>query len=198
MIEQEIHDKYIRLFEELTAIIEETYARIIRSEPDLFFKENINFFAKSFLVSICVYLESYLKDIAFSHINSVNEKLSIAAVPNNLIHWHIIHPKDIDKKDFRFENLRISIKKKDLDEYISGNPDRTAILFKRIGIDITVIEGFSGRRELIHSIVGKRNNVVHHNDDANDVSKVDLILYISTFIEYMELITQLIKTENYK
>lgn len=198
MSEQAIHDKYANLFEQLKVIIDKTHARIICSEPDPLFEENVNFFTKSFLISICAYLESYLKEIAFSRIDAVNQKLLNISVPHNLIRWDILHPKDVADKDLKFESLKISIRKKDLDDHISGSPYRTEILFKKIGIDLTAIDRFSSKKEVVNSIVVKRNKIVHHNDDANDVSMTDLILYIDSFIEYMELITQSIKIENSK
>ena len=198
MSEQEIHDKYANLFEQLKVMINKTYDRIICSEPDPLFEENVNFFTKSFLISTCAYLESYLKEIAFSRIDAVNQKLLNISVPHNLIRWDILHPKDFAEKDLKFESLKVSIRKKDLDDHISGSPHRTETLFKKIGIDLTAIHGFSSKKEVINSIVVKRNKIVHHNDDANDVSMIDLIAYIDSFIEYMELITHSVKIENSK
>ena len=198
MSEQEIHDKYVDLFEKLKVIIDKTNARIICSEPDPLFEENVNFFVKSFFISICVYLESYLKEIAFSRIDAVNQKLLNISLPHNLIRWDILHPKEVDKKDLKFENLKLSIRKKDLDDHISANPYKTETLFKKIGMDLAASDGFSSKKEFINSIVSKRNKIVHHNDDANDVSMIDLILYIDSFIEYIEFITQSVKIENSK
>jgi hypothetical protein len=198
MVEQEIYDKYVNLFEQLKVIIEKTNARIICSEPDPLFQENVNFFTKSFLVSICAYLESYLKEIAFSYIDAVNQKLLSISVPHNLIRWNILYPKDVNEKDLNFENLKIFIRKKDLDDHISGSPYRTETFFKKIGIDLNAINGFSSKKEIINLIVVKRNKVVHHNDDANDVSLIDLISYINSFIEYMRIINQSIRIETSK
>jgi RiboL-PSP-HEPN len=198
MNEQEVHDKYVNLFKQLKVIIDKTQARVICSEPDPLFEENINFFTKSFLISMCAYLESYLKEIAFSHIDAINCKLSSISIPHNLVRWDILHPKDVVEKDLRFENLKISIKKKDLDDHISGSPYRTEALFRKIGIDLTAIDGFSNKRDIINSIVVKRNKIVHHNDDANDISMVDLKLHINHFIEYISLITKSVKMENSK
>jgi hypothetical protein len=145
---------------------------------------------------MCAYLESYLKEMAFSRIDVVNNKLSSISIPHNLVKWDILHPKDINDKELKFENLKISIKKKDLDDYISGNPYRTEKLFKKIGMNLNAIDGFVNKKDMINSIVLKRNNIVHHNDNANDVSMSDLILYINHFIEYMDSITQAIKIEN--
>ena len=198
MNEQEIHDKYVDLFEQLKLMINKAHARIICSEPDPLFEENVNFFVKSFLISICVYLESYLKEIVFNRIDVVNQKLIGISVPHNLIKWSISHPKDISDRDLKFESLKITIKKKDLDEHISASPYRTEVLFKKIGIDLTAVDEFLSKRDVINAIVVKRNKIVHHNDNANDISMADLILYISSFVEYMELITEFVKIENSK
>jgi hypothetical protein len=198
MSEQEIHEKYIKLLEQLKVIIRKTQARVLCPVPDPIFEENINFFTKSFLISMCAYLESYLKEIAFSRIDTVNQKLLSLSIPRNLVRWDIAHPKDITEKDLKFENLKISIKKKDLDEHISGNPYRTEALFKKIGMDLTSIQDFLDKKEVINSIVQKRNRIVHHNDDANDVSMLDLISYVDHFIEYINTITQSVEVENIK
>ena len=197
MDEREIHDKYMELFGQLTSIIEKAQNKVICSEPDPLFEENINFFTKSFLISMCAYLESYLKEIAFCRIDNVNQKLLGISIPRNLVRWEISNSKDVEK-DLRFERLKISIKKKDLDDHISGSPHRTELLFKKIGMDLAATDGFLSRKDLINSIVVKRNKIVHHNDDANDISMIDLILYINHLVEYMEVITQSVEAENFK
>ncbi|MEH2128181.1 HEPN domain-containing protein [Nostoc sp.] len=198
MSEQEIHDKYVNLFEKLKEIIKETQDRIIFSEPDPFFEDNLNFFVKSFLISICAYLESYLKEIAFRRIDVINSKLSKLSIPRNLVQWELLRHKDIKDNDLKFESLKISIKKNDLDEHISGNPYRTIALFKKIGMDLNAIEGFVYKKDIVTSIVVKRNNIVHHNSHASDVSMADLMIYIDNIIDYMDSITQAVKIENTK
>lgn len=199
MNNQDIHDKYVTLFDKLKAIIKETQNRIIYPTiKDSFFEDNVNFFVKSFLISICAYLESYLKEIAFNRIYVINIKLSTISIPRNLVQWELLRPKEIKDNDLRFEDFKISIKEKDLDEYISGNPYRTIALFKKIGIDLNVIDSFVSKKDIINSIVVKRNNVVHHNSHANDVSMADLMTYIDNIIDYMDSITQAVKIENTK
>lgn len=196
MNEQEIHDKYVNLFEKLKEIIQQTQDRIICSDPDPFFEDNVNFFVKSFLINICAYLESYLKEIAFKRIVVINDRLSRILIPRNLVQWEILRSKEIKDNDLKFENLKISIKKSDLDEHISGNPYRTIALFKKIGIDLNAIDSFVCKKDIVNSIVVKRNNVVHHNSHASDVSMADLIIYIDNIIDYIDSITQVIKLEN--
>ncbi|MGF1987132.1 MAG: HEPN domain-containing protein [Nostoc sp. ZfuVER08] len=198
MSEQEIHDKYVNLFEKLKEIIKETQDRIIFSDPDPFFEDNLNFFVKSFLISICAYLESYLKEIAFRRIDVINSKLSKLSIPRNLVQWELLRHKEIKDNDLKFEYLKISIKKNDLDEHISGNSYRTIALFKKIGMDLNAIEGFVYKKDIVTSIVVKRNNIVHHNSHASDVSMADLMIYIDNIIDYMDAITQAVKIENTK
>ena len=49
-------------------------------------------------------------------------------------------------------------------------------------------EGFIENKDLVAAIVNKRNNIVHHNDVANDVSFSDVVSYIDVFISYMHAI----------
>ncbi|MGM3306166.1 HEPN domain-containing protein [Anabaena sp. WFMT] len=198
MNDQEIHDKYVTLFDQLKEIIQQTQNRIICAEPDPFFENNVNFFVKSFLISICAYLESYLKEIAFIRIEVINTKLSRISIPRNLVQWDILRHKEIKDNDFKFEDLKITITKKDLDEHISGNPYRTITLFKKIGINLNAIDSFVYKKDIVNAIVVKRNNITHHNSQANDVSMADLIIYIDNIIDYMDSITQAIKIENTK
>ena len=98
----------------------------------------------------------------------------------------------------KFENLKISTTKKELDEHISGSPYRTEVLFKKIGIDLSKTDNFTRRKDVIQSIVTKRNRIAHHNDDANDISANDLVIYIDQLIEYMNSITRSVESENLK
>ena len=75
---------------------------------------------------------------------------------------------------------------------------KTVNLFKKIGMDLNIIEGFSSKKEIVNFIVSKRNKIVHHNDNANDVSMIDLIDYINSFVDYIKLITESVEIENLK
>jgi hypothetical protein len=55
---------------------------------------------------------------------------------------------------------------------------------------------FNEHKELINSIVNKRNNIIHHNDDASDISFSDLIANVDVFLEYMSSIDKLIANLN--
>lgn len=40
-------------------------------------------------------------------------------------------------------------------------------------------------KNLVGMIVNKRNNIIHHNDDASDISFSDLLSHIDVFLAYM-------------
>ena len=157
---------------------------------------NINFFTKSFLVNLCAYLESFLKDITFSCIESINDNIAERKIPYNLILWALNYNKQIKDNDFKYENLKIGIKKKDLDDHISGNPYRTVKLFRNIGLDIESFQEFKDKKESINMIVNKRNKVLHYNDNASDLSFTDIIEYIGQVDAYMKLLDM--KLEEHK
>jgi len=54
-------------------------------------------------------------------------------------------------------------------------------------------EVFVENKDLIATVVAKRNNVIHHNDSASDISFSDVVEYIDTFIRYMEGIDRAVK-----
>lgn len=52
------------------------------------------------------------------------------------------------------------------------------------GIDLDIVEAFNSRKDIINQIIVKRNNILHHNDEASDLSNLDVILYISEIKDY--------------
>lgn len=141
---------------------------------------------------MCAYLESYLKDVLMVIIDVANSKLNQAKLSHNLIKWSLNIDKEFKDADSKFEDFKISIKKKDLDEFISGSPHRTKDLFKKLGINLENDTIFKSQKERINAIVVKRNKIVHHNDEASDVSNSDLIENIKAIKEYIENIDNLI------
>lgn len=176
---------YTLQLDRLKEIIEITNGRIVSDVPDEFFQNNVNFFNKSFLVIMCAYLESYLKDALMVIIDAANEKLNESKLPFNLIKWSLNIEKEMKDSDLKFESFKIGIKKKELDDFISGNPFRTKDLFKKLGIDIETDALFNSQKEGINAIVVKRNKIIHHNDDASDVSNNDLLQNIVSLNEYI-------------
>lgn len=178
-------ESYISQLDKLSSIITSTNNRIICESPDPLIYENANFFTKAFLITMCAYLESYLKDSLMIIVDHSNAKLAIAKLPHNLILWSLGVKKEIKTTDLKFENLQLDIKKKDLDDSISGNPFKTRDLFKKFGIELDKNPLFNSLKEEINSIVVKRNKILHHNDDASDVSNKDLIDNIISLKNYI-------------
>ena len=61
-----------------------------------------------------------------------------------------------------------------------------------IGIDLGSSEKFVEHKSLVGTIVNKRNNIIHHNDEASDISFSDLLVHIDVFLEYMLSIESLL------
>lgn len=199
MDEQKIYEKYVDLLNSLKSIIEESQNRLLSDNPDPLFQQHLNFFIKAYLITMCTYLEAFLTDIAFIRIENITHKLQNVSIPHNIVKWSFCNlSKDkIDGLE-EFKDLSISIKKDDLNDHLSGNVDKTINTFKKIGMNLIKLPGFSDNKDQISSIVNKRNKIIHKNDDASDVSMVDLINNIDTLIKYMDSITMAVKTENSK
>jgi hypothetical protein len=189
---------YIALLEELDVLNSETESKVICDNPDIFITKNVNFFTKSFTITLCAYLESFLKDITMTVIDNANEKLAQNKVAYNLAKWSVSKKKDLAElsdNDLLFEDLSIKVTRKELDEFISGSPYKTEKLFKKIGIKLFEDSKYIEQKEKVISIVDKRNKIVHHNDNASDISFSDIRTNISTINEYMSNLNELIKKE---
>ncbi len=179
-------DTYLEQYSKLAGIIDITNKRLLADEPDKLIEENVNFFTKSFLVMMCAYLESYIKDALMVIIDDVNTKLTSTKIPHNLVKWTLNIEREFKDNDSKFEPLKIKLKKKELEDYISGNPFKTKVIFERFGISLGKNKIFNTQKEIVNSIVVKRNKVVHHNDDASDISNKDLNYFLEILKKYIE------------
>jgi uncharacterized protein with HEPN domain len=186
--DSEIYTRYKILFLSLKEVIITSEKRVIDENPDELFIDNVNFFVKSYLISICSYLEAYLQDIAFKYSQEVSSRIASARIPHNFVHWRMI--AGLKDKQLKYSDIELSITKKDISDNISANPYRTFKLFQLLGIDLSKKDGFEANKDLINTVVTKRNNIVHHNDRAADVSFGDLLTYIEVIIPYMKAVEE--------
>lgn len=191
MVEVDLYSKYRDLFISLKVIVSETEHRVVTNEPDVLFIENVNFFVKSYLVNACTYLESFLQDYAFNYAVRINSKLKGVEIPYNFLYWMI--SKDIKDKDLKFICADFKINKKSISEEISANPYKTIKLFRLLGVNLCSSDVFERLKDFVNGVVIKRNNIIHHNDDALDISFSDINSYIDVFLEYMRAITDVIE-----
>jgi len=188
-MDDRIYQEYQALYLNLRSVAQECNAKILDENSDSFFVQNTNYLTKSFLVNICAYLESYIRDLVYQKIEDLDTQLSACEIPYNLVRWSL-QKKDLKDSELKFENFHLNFKKRDLDAHISGNPSKTKRLFKWIGVDLDDDEAFLDKVELIGFIVQKRNSILHHNDTASDVSIADIIQYIDFVLEYMQVLYQ--------
>ncbi|MCD8406287.1 hypothetical protein LNI88_11580 [Tenacibaculum dicentrarchi] len=202
MVTKAFHN-YQEKLSDLRNTINDCNSIIISDNPTGFVYDNANFLTKSFLITLCGYLESYLKDVLEVLIIDYNDRIKNENYPYNLIRWSIEN-KDksdskvqtlLDKKKTRFEKLEIKLKKKDLDSFISGNPFRTNELFKMFGFELDKNVKFIESKEKINLIVIKRNNILHHNDSASDISNSDILSYIEEIEKYSKNIDEQIESK---
>lgn len=182
----EIVARYQTLSTELAQIIADAEGRITAEPADMYFVKNANFLTKSFLISLCCYLEVFLKEIANAYVSNVKARLVSANVPHNLLTWSVV--RDVKEKDLRFQRFGISLTSKEIDDELSGNPFKTSKCFRLLGIELDAVPEFAANKEMINTIVAKRNNIIHHNDTATDLSLGDIRVYQSHFDVYIRAI----------
>lgn len=183
-----LYEKYEKLYNCLRIIIKDSEKRILDETPDELFSDNVNFFVKSYMINICTYLEAYLQDVAFEHSKAINARLTIANIPHNFLYWQF--SKETRDKDLKFEIANYPVSKKDISDSLSANIYKTIKVFRLLGVDLTQVDEFQDNKELVNSVVNKRNNIVHHNDNAMDISFSDLLSYVAVFLKYMKSINQ--------
>lgn len=182
------YTQYTELFKSLKEVVNSSEQRVLADDPDSLFIDNVNFFVKSYLISVCSYLEAFLQDIAFMHSQAISSRVSSAQIPHNFLHWRLA--TGIKDKHLNYNDISLPVTRKDIANEISANPYRTLKLFQMLGIDLTRKEGFENNKDLINAIVMKRNNIVHHNDTAADVSFGDLRTYIEVIVPYMSAVKE--------
>ena len=177
----EIAARYELQLNSLLQILSESEARLIKTPADAFFDAHINFLVKAYLISLCCYLEAFLKDLADERVARIQRRLALAKVPHNVILWSVGGQKE---KEFKFSNFELAIDRESIDEQISGNPYKTIKAFKLLGIDMQSDPSFNQLKDLVGTIVDKRNKIIHYNDSASDISLGDLKNHVASFASY--------------
>jgi hypothetical protein len=151
--------------------------------------DNVNFFTKSFLITLCAHLETCIKDAVYALAEDIDIRLSGAAIPLAIIEWRFNQKNKKSDKDNSSSVCKIGLSKKEVDDLVSGNVYRTKDTLLLVGVDLASDRTEWERwKELIQSIVTRRNNIVHHNDDASDLSFGDIKVYIKSVEEYLNFI----------
>jgi len=156
---------------------------------------NVNFFTKSFLITLCAHLETCIKDIVYSVAEDIDFRLFNAGIPLAIVDWRYNSKnKNNNNKDSSIKNnlssvCKIKLSKKEVDDLVSGNVYKTKESFLIVGIDLASDKAkWEEWKELIQSIVTRRNNIVHHNDAASDLSFGDIRVYIKSVEDYLDFI----------
>ena len=179
------------MYDALKSIIAISQQRVIDPIPDELFLSNINFFVKAYLINICTYLESYLQEVAFQLAKRINEKIVSASIPQNYVHWRLA-TKNFKDENFNYSYLELAVDAKTISANLSANIYKTIELFRNLGVDLTASADFQACKGLISPVVTKRNNIIHHNDNASDVTFHDLLAHIDNFILYLSAINAVV------
>lgn len=185
------YNNYIEQFGNLKELIIETNKRAVNNPEDDYITNSINFFSKSFLVMACAYLEAYLKDAAMAIITEVDAMLSLNPISSNLIQWSVLREK-FKESSGEYNNFKLSIDAKVIDNEVSGNVGKTISLFSRLGVNLLSSDKFNDNKDIISSIVTKRNDVVHHNDDVGDLSFIDIVGRVDYLMLYIKAVDDVI------
>ena len=108
-----VFNKFDDILEDLEITVTSCNEILISDNPSNFVYENSNFLTKSFLISLCGYLETYIKDVLEVLINDYNERIAREKYPYNLIRWSIENkdkssskvPALLDKNKGRYESI---------------------------------------------------------------------------------------------
>ncbi len=177
---------------ELNVMVTATEHEVIDSSHDIkLITDNVNFFTKSFLITLCAHLETCVKGIVFSVAEDIDSRLSGAAIPMAIVEWRYNQKIKKNEMSDLLSVFKIGLSKKEVDDLVSGNVYKTKEALLLLGVDLASRkEEWDTWKELIQSIVTRRNNIVHHNDDASDLSFGDIRIYINSILKYLDFINE--------
>lgn len=192
MIDEDFLPRFFEQFDNLISIVTESNNRIISQDPDELFVNFVNVFTKSYIVSACSILEAFIQELAFVYSTIIEDRISSSNIPRNIVVWSI---NNESKKDqFKFEKFSTNFDREKFSEIVSANVEKTIRAFKYIGVDVDSDNSFRLHKDFISAFVKKRNNIVHHNDDAVDVSLSDVVDSIHKIKLYCSCIFSIVKS----
>lgn len=184
-MENDDFSAFFQQYEQLKVVVLESNRRSLTDPPDELFRDHVNVFIKSYLVSSCSILEALLLEVATVYLDEMKSHVARANIPNNMIRWAIVG----DKPDsLGFSSFTIDKVRKDISDDLSANVGKTIRVFKWLGVDLTADANFNDLKDFVASIVTKRNDIVHHNYDASDISLIDVANTIDQFLIYSGIV----------
>ncbi len=182
-------DNTVSLLNDLKDLVHETNRKTLEEDPEPYFPRNVNFFNKSFMVILCTYLELYLKDVILFVITEMNQRLKESNLPYNLVKWSLNKDRESKPKDYdSVGNFVLELDKKEIDKEVSGDVGKTIAAFKKLGIFLEENSKFKKYKNEVGYIISKRNNIIHHGDNASDIAFRDVIANIESTLEYIRSI----------
>lgn len=182
-------------FDDLKKVVSESNRRIVSIDADELFSEHANVFIKSYIVSACSILEAFIQELAISYVSVVRKNIDDANVPYNLLVWSIKREEKLKESNYSPFNLNIT--RRDVSDLVSGNFFKTVRAFEKLGVNLLSDEEFEGYRDFIATTVDKRNQIVHHNDDASDMSMLDVLHIIEQFSKYATVMSRIVATSRH-
>lgn len=190
MIDELALSAYHRQFDAIITVATESNARLVREEPDQLFVDHANVFIKSYIVSACSVLEAFIQDLAYDYTRIMKQKVYETNVPHNVVQWCTLKEK---AKELFFQPFEINIERKDISDIVSGNVGKTITVFRKIGVDLDSDKEFRSYKDEISSTIEKRNLIVHHNDDASDLSMLDVVRIVGSFKIYSSVVFRIVR-----
>lgn len=100
--------------------------------------------------------------------------------------------KDVKDKELKYIDADLKVEKSEVSDSLSGNPYKTIKAFSYLGVNLLNSAEFNANKDVVNAVVVKRNNIIHHNDNANDISLTDVSGYVDLFVSYMAAIDNMI------
>lgn len=113
-------------------------------------------------------------------------------VPHNLLVW--LTKREDKLKTSMYSSFDLNISRQDVSDLVSGNFFKTVKAFEKLGINLLSDSEFESYRDFIATTVDKRNQIVHHNDDASDMSMLDVLHIIDQFAKYASVMSRIVAT----